>query len=246
MTDSERYEYLIKQLLEMKASESLKQFEVFGSRHYRGKSDHDHQIDVSIVFSIADVRILVLVECKHYSRKVRVDDVLELAARLEDIGAQKGIIVTTIGFQKGAEKVAKSKGIALVIACDLGWFPTIETPIAGTLRHREFLDTVRMYLLWLLPHKTVEPNLSSAVERIGAFDVISGRGLKTQPFCSLSEGGWGIRYGTDGVARHGFIVVGGPGENLVLDAAGLCELIGIELMHDRLKPIQSSDRAAEH
>ena|SRR5437899_10951061 len=64
MTDSQQYEHLIKHMLETRASESLERFEVFSSRHYVGKSGHDHQIDVSMVFYVAGVKILVLVEAR--------------------------------------------------------------------------------------------------------------------------------------------------------------------------------------
>jgi hypothetical protein len=45
---------------------------------------------------------------------VSIDDVLVLAKRLDDIGANKGIIVSTIGFQEGARKIAEASGISLV------------------------------------------------------------------------------------------------------------------------------------
>jgi hypothetical protein len=44
-----------------------------------------------------------------------VSDVLELIGRLGDIGAHKGVIVTTIGFQEGAIKLAQSHDIALAV-----------------------------------------------------------------------------------------------------------------------------------
>lgn len=230
MTESEKYERLVKHILESKASDSLKNFEVFGSRHYTGKSGHDHQIDVSVVFSLAGVRVIVLVECKCYSRRVQVNDVLEFATRLEDIGGHKGIIVSTVGFQEGAKKLAKSKGIALVVACDLGWVPTIEAPAAALLRHRDFLDTIRMHLLWLLAGKISEEELASASQRIGSFDVVSHHGLTPRPFCSLTEFGWGMRYASS--ARHGFAVVGEGCEDLVLDSTGMWELIAVQTAHE--------------
>jgi polysaccharide deacetylase 2 family uncharacterized protein YibQ len=68
-----------------------------------------------------------LVECKAYKRPVSVDDLLIFAERIDDIGANKGIIITLHGFQPGAVKVAESHGIALALA----------------IPHRETLDFVR-------------------------------------------------------------------------------------------------------
>jgi hypothetical protein len=228
MTDSEKYERLVRHFLETEASKSVQAFEIFGSRHYGGKSGHQHQIDVSMTFSVAGVKVLVLVECKYYSSKVKIDDVLEFATRLDDIGAHKGIVVTTIGYQEGAEKLARSKGIALVVACDLGWVPTIEAPAAATVRHREFLEHVREHLSWL--HTTsAEDDINSAAAYIGQFDVTSRHGLMPQAFCSLSESGWGIRYAGGSGARHAFVVVGEDGNtHLILDSTGLCALMAVD------------------
>jgi len=58
--------------------------------------------------------MLILVECKHYKDKVEISDLLEFAQRIDDIGAHKGVVVSTVGFQEGAIKVADAHGIALV------------------------------------------------------------------------------------------------------------------------------------
>ena len=87
---------------------------VHSSRHYRGRSGHNHQIDVSVDLTVASFRILILFECKHYKRTVSVEDLLAFAQRLSDIGAHKGVVVSTVGFQEGAKKVAEAHGIALV------------------------------------------------------------------------------------------------------------------------------------
>ena len=79
------------------------------------KTGHAHQIDVSIELRIADLSLTVLVECKHYKSKVGIADLLEFAQRIDDIGAHKGVLVSTVGFQEGAIRVADAHGIALVI-----------------------------------------------------------------------------------------------------------------------------------
>ncbi len=64
-------------------------------------------------------------------------------------GAQKGIIVTTRGFQSGAIQLAKSKGIALIIACDLKWEICVSEPSPLqdiNLRRQNFIQKGMRYL----------------------------------------------------------------------------------------------------
>jgi hypothetical protein len=80
----------------------------------RGVSGYEHQIDVSFSCSMIGVKLLFLVECKYYNKKVSVEDILAFKARIDDIRAHKGVFVTTEGYQKGALTFAKQNGIALV------------------------------------------------------------------------------------------------------------------------------------
>lgn len=84
------------------------------NQHVTGASGHKHQIDVFAEVRVAGITFRIAVECKFYSHRVGVDDVLEFSSRLQDISAHKGIVVTTVGFQEGALHVARSRGIALV------------------------------------------------------------------------------------------------------------------------------------
>ncbi|SCY77596.1 restriction endonuclease [Butyrivibrio sp. INlla14] len=55
----------------------------------------------------------VLCECKQFKNPVKRDVVVLLDGKIRSLGAQKGIICSTSGFQKGAIKYAKEHGIAL-------------------------------------------------------------------------------------------------------------------------------------
>lgn len=103
-------------------------YKIFQNKKYFGKSDHNHQIDISIELKILQIDLLILIECKKYSKSIEISEVLEFATRIDDISAHKGIMVSTKGFQEGAIKIAKSKRIALVIASDLGLVPYIGDP----------------------------------------------------------------------------------------------------------------------
>lgn len=236
-SSSHGYEELIKFLLSSQLSNQLKDFTVFGSKHYKGKSGHEHQIDVSAEFKAAGTKILILVECKYYSHNVGIDDVMEFATRLEDIGAHKGILVTTIGFQRGAEKIAKSKGIALVIAHDLGWSPHIESPVAEMRRHAQFVEDARRFLSWLLGDSYDDATLDKIARVLARLDVTSPLGVKPVRFMSLAQRrklrkgpliDFGLQYARKFAPDHGFEVVGEE-ISIIVDSGGLFSLIALEI-----------------
>ena len=80
--------------------------------------DGTYQIDIYAEFTAMSVTFKVLCECKQYSKPVGRDKVAELHGKLESIGANKGILLATSGFQSGAIEYAKAHGIALIQVYD--------------------------------------------------------------------------------------------------------------------------------
>lgn len=80
--------------------------------------DGTYQIDIYAEFTAMSVTFKVLCECKQYSKPVGRDKVAELHSKLESIGAHKGILLSTCGFQSGAVEYAKVHGIALIQVYD--------------------------------------------------------------------------------------------------------------------------------
>ena len=76
--------------------------------------DGTYQIDVYAVFTAMGVEFKVLCECKQYSSPVGRDKVVILNDKLKSIGAHKGILLSTSGFQSGAIQYARVHGIALI------------------------------------------------------------------------------------------------------------------------------------
>lgn len=109
---SQDYETFVQRVVE-----SLVGVDVFHAKEYEGRiTGRKIKVDVSFLLKIAGgADLLVLVECKRYNCRVPVDDVEEFHSKLDDIGAQKGILVTTLGFQKGAIKAARGRRIALAL-----------------------------------------------------------------------------------------------------------------------------------
>jgi hypothetical protein len=109
---SDNYEQFTQHVME-----SLVNVSVHHQRVYTGRvSKRDIKVDVSFNYTIAEgADVLFLVECKYYNHSVPVDDVEEFHSKIDDIGAHKGIMVTTVGFQDGAIKTARGRGIALAL-----------------------------------------------------------------------------------------------------------------------------------
>lgn len=57
----------------------------------------------------------MIVECRKYKSKLKQEDIAAIAYRILDTGAEGAIVVTPIGLQVGAEKVANGANVFTVI-----------------------------------------------------------------------------------------------------------------------------------
>ena len=80
--------------------------------------DGTYQIDVLAEYTALGAKNTVLIECKKQSRSIEREIVATLDGKLRSIGAQKGILISTAGFQGGAVQYAKIHGIALWQVCE--------------------------------------------------------------------------------------------------------------------------------
>ena len=109
--ESDEYELFTKRVIEEFVGVTIHH-----QKKYIGRLSHrEIKIDVSFNYKVAGADLLFLVECKCYNHAVPVDDVEEFHSKIDDIGANKGIMITTIGFQEGTIKTAKGRGIALAL-----------------------------------------------------------------------------------------------------------------------------------
>lgn len=128
MTEAEKYELFVGQLyrwqMASRPDNLYPSADLLHRATYRGvHTGNTYEIDLSFTVEIGGLRMLVIFECKHYRRRVGKEIIQQLHSTMSDIGAHKGIVVTTTGFQKGALKAAQAYGIALVIASiDPKWF----------------------------------------------------------------------------------------------------------------------------
>jgi len=79
----------------------------------KGKSGQEHQIDVYWVYEKDGKAHRVAIECKNYSYGVSIGKVRDFYGVISDLENVKGIMVTTVGYQKGAKQFADYYGISL-------------------------------------------------------------------------------------------------------------------------------------
>ena len=97
--------------------------------------DGPRQIDVLITSEIAGMIIKTIIECKDYKGKVSVGVVDALHSVMEDVNANKGVLVSSNGFSSTALKKAKRLGISLYTAHEAlseKWKIDIEIPVLVT------------------------------------------------------------------------------------------------------------------
>lgn len=92
--------------------------------------DGTYDFDATVRYELAGMAFLVLVEAKLHKNPIKRETVQVLHQKLQSVGAQKAVLVSTAPFQKGALDFALEHGIALVTVTE-GRF-TYETKAAVT------------------------------------------------------------------------------------------------------------------
>lgn len=111
--------------------EVKKQFDRMSKGLKNYKSDHrqivpgmdgEYEIDIVASFEQLGLNFKVLIECKHYKRRVEREDFLVLQEKMTSLGAQKSVLVTSFGFQSGALEYAKKHGIGAIVLRNAQFF----------------------------------------------------------------------------------------------------------------------------
>lgn len=82
------------------------------------------QIDISVRRTVGQFEILIVIDCKDYATPVDVKDVEDFLGLAEDVGANKGALVSFMGFTDAAKTRAQDAGVdvyRLVDAEDHDW-----------------------------------------------------------------------------------------------------------------------------
>lgn len=112
--ESTEYEKLAQEIYQaISDAEGVKSINVQHNTKLLGKSGCKHQIDVYWEFEMMGIKHCVAIECKNYASEVSVGKLRDFFGVLHDVGNIKGILVTKVGYQSGAEKFANHYGIVL-------------------------------------------------------------------------------------------------------------------------------------
>jgi hypothetical protein len=79
-----------------------------------GRSGISHELDLAVDFRIAGAQYLTVFEIKHRLAPLSMEEVMRFAAVVEDVAANKGVIVSSGGFSAAAIQLARAKGIGLL------------------------------------------------------------------------------------------------------------------------------------
>lgn len=73
----------------------------------------EHKVDVWVRFKKFGLETKWVIECKYWNSAVPKEKVLVLKAIVEDVGADRGILISTAGFQSGSVKASEKTNITL-------------------------------------------------------------------------------------------------------------------------------------
>lgn len=138
-------------------------------RYYSNDRKDEIEVDISIesyTHGREQYSTLLVIECKNYSSAVPVNDIEEFHSKLQQIGASKGIVVSSNIFQRAALNVAQAKRIGLarlLPESELQWILDRSTSGKITNGHQE---TVNGDLIEILTNNRFE---SPYIEFAGYF-----------------------------------------------------------------------------
>ena len=114
MNPNTEYEKFVQELYqELIKNSGINTIEVMHDTKLEGKSGCKHQIDVCWKYEKDGVHNTVIIECKNYKRKISIGKVRDFYGLLSDLTNVYGIMITKVGYQKGAKIYADHYGINL-------------------------------------------------------------------------------------------------------------------------------------
>lgn len=118
----EEFERFCMEVIKSYAEEKgLKEFQIVNN--IKKKSyDGIYQLDIYSSCTELGVKFELLYECKQYTSPVKREKVEILESRLRNLGMNKGVLLSTSGFQRGAIQFAKKHGISLIQVYDHSFY----------------------------------------------------------------------------------------------------------------------------
>lgn len=78
-----------------------------------------HKVDVMVSGIIHGIEFSWVVECKNWKDNIPKEKVMALMSIVQDVGADKGFLLSEVGFQSGAIRASNNSNITLTSIADL-------------------------------------------------------------------------------------------------------------------------------
>jgi restriction system protein len=141
------FELIIAEIFK-KFQHKVKHYEVV--HNVKEKSENaEYQIDIKVTFEFLGVDFVVLVECKKYNSGIKRELIQILNDKVKELGAHKGILVSSSGYQKGAIEYAKKHGIALIRLMDGVLTYEAKSTFPSKVKIPEWVDLPKYALFWM-------------------------------------------------------------------------------------------------
>jgi hypothetical protein len=142
------------------------------------KSNTKRQIDVSIRYELGTSSLLIIVECKRRKAKVDAPQMEAFIAKMSDVGAHQGIVVSERGFTRGAKNLATGRGVEIYTLRD-----TQKANWHANLRIRFFVEayTLHVFSFAILDRHNVPMQLE-AEETVHLIDSRTNREITLDEF----------------------------------------------------------------
>ena len=109
----------------------------------------EYQIDIKITFEFLGADFKVLVECKKFNSSIKRDLIQILHDKVKELGAHKGILVSSSGFQKGAIEYATKHGIALIRLMNGSLTYQTKSALPPEVKVPEWLNLPKYEFFWM-------------------------------------------------------------------------------------------------
>ena len=73
----------------------------------------EHAVDVLVRGRTASIDQVWVIECKHWQTPIQKAEVATLVSIVQDLGADRGVLLSETGFQAGARSFARQQNITL-------------------------------------------------------------------------------------------------------------------------------------
>lgn len=160
-----------------------KGYDVKHNVKFQGRSGVEHQIDVYAEYKAPLHVSRIIIECKAHDKPIDKSVVMKLIQELQDIGVDKGILITTSYFTPDAESTAKGYPI------DLWDYTKLREILSETQEFRE-IPLIHKNIFYINPLMTLEEARSKIKETILGEKIVyyPYYEVSGQLFITLTEG----------------------------------------------------------